>query len=113
MMDEYRELPDAAPSKIGGLGGAAPESKQHGRSIKIGPLEVLGWKILPIPQLWDAGDIWRDLKAGEGNPGGHRLRASPRAAHHSAGRGDQGLQSYRPDLRHPRGLSNGRDLLIT
>lgn len=68
-MDDYdRELPFMARLESLGLGGETPDAKVHARTTKIGRLEAVGWKILPIPKFWAEGEFTRNSRTGKGNP---------------------------------------------
>ncbi len=48
------------------LGGETP-SGDTGPRTKTAQVAALGWRILPVPNFWKAGELWHD-KNGNGNP---------------------------------------------
>src|SRR5437588_12559816 len=49
------------------LGGDPPEPMASKGRTKTAQLAALGWRILPVPQFWQARQMWRNNEGTDGN----------------------------------------------
>jgi hypothetical protein len=94
------------------LGGETPRPISNKGKTKIARLAALGWRIIEVPQFFEARALWHD-KNGGGNPAVIDFQTLPGMVGHTSGRfGREGGEGHGTGLRDPMGGQDGRAKVV-